>query len=30
MKDGVNTTPTVIIEGKDGKKAKFKGRFTKE
>jgi protein-disulfide isomerase len=30
MKDGVNTTPTVVIEGKDGKKAKFKGRFTKE
>ena len=30
MKDCVKTTPTVVIEGKDGKKAKFKGRFTKE
>ena len=30
IKDGVNTTPTVVIEGKDGEKAMFKGRFTKE
>jgi protein-disulfide isomerase len=29
-KDGVLTTPTVVVEGKDGGKKVFKGEFTKE
>jgi protein-disulfide isomerase len=29
-KDGVLTTPTVVVEGEDGGKKVFKGQFTKE